>query len=306
MKKLILITLMLLGVWAYPQQDPMYTQYMFNPLAVNPAYAGSKDAVSFLGLFRGQWLGLDGAPITQTLTIHGPLLDKNMGLGLSIVNDKIGAVNQTLFFGDYSYRIRVGGEGNLQFGIKAGLSMFSAKLSGLRNKVESDPSVFDYSGKLLPNVGVGVFYYSEQAYFGVSVPKLLKNFVKEKISNEEIKIGTIRRHLFIMGGYVFYLNPTTKFKPSFMMRMVNGAPVSIDLAGMFYFQDKLGLGLAMRREATFSALINYYFSPSFYIGYAYDYTRTELRDFSNGTHEFMLGYDLQLVNTHKIYSPRFF
>jgi type IX secretion system PorP/SprF family membrane protein len=228
-----------------------------------------------------------------------------MGLGLSLLNDNIGATNQTQLFVDYSYRIHLGfyGKTKLQFGIKAGLSLFSSSLTPLENRDPNDPTVFDYKGKLLPNVGVGLFYYGEKGYLGLSVPKLLKNYVK---GVNEIEVGEVKRHLFFTGGYVFDIGQITKFKPSFMVRMVSGAPISVDLSAMFYFYDKLGLGLAMRREDSFSGLINYYFDNSLFIGYAYDFTRTELRDYSHGTHEIVIGYDFPVGQRMRIYSPRFF
>ncbi len=302
-KFILIIMMILLGKPGYSQQDPMYTQYMFNTLSVNPAYAGSKDAVSVLGLFRTQWVGLEGAPTTQTLTIHTPWYKKNMGFGLSILNDKIGATNQTQFFVDYSYRIFLGDYSKLQFGLKAGVSLFSSTLSPLTNRDPGDPTVFDYKGRFLPNVGVGIFYFGEKGYMGLSMPKLLKNYVKG-VNDKEV--GQVKRHLFFIGGYVFDVSNDVKFKPSFMVRMVSGAPVSVDLTGMFYFYEKLGLGLAMRREDSFSGLINYYFSPEFYLGYSYDFTRTELRHYNNGTHEIFIGYDFYLTNRNKIFSPRFF
>ncbi len=303
LKCFLKIVVILWGVHVSAQQDPMYTQYMFNTLSVNPAYAGSKDAISLMGLFRTQWVGLEGAPVTQTLSFHMPLFDYNMGLGLSLLNDKIGATNQTQMFGDYSYRIYLGDNSKLQLGLKAGISFFRSTLTPLKNRVPGDPSVFDYKGKILFNVGVGVFYFNDKGYLGVSMPKLLKNYVR---GQNEIEIGEVRRHLFLIGGYVFDISEGTKFKPSFMLRMVSGAPVSVDLSAMFYFYDKLGLGLAMRREDSFSGLINYYFDRSLFLGYAYDFTRTELRNFSSGTHEIVLGYDFQLLSRRRVYSPRFF
>jgi type IX secretion system PorP/SprF family membrane protein len=303
-KKIIFGILMMWGLLGFSQQDPMYTQYMFNTLSVNPAYAGSRDALSVLALYRTQWLGMNGAPVTQTLTVHSPFYKKNMGLGLSLLNDRIGSTNQTQVFVDYSYLVKLGDRSKLRFGLKGGFSIFQSDVASLNSKESADQTVFNYKGKILPNIGIGVFYYGNKGYLGLSVPKILTNYVT---GTNDVEIGVVRRHFFLVGGYVMDLNKNIKFKPSFMLRMVSGAPLSLDLSGIFYFYDKLGVGLAMRREDSFSGLIHYYFSPSFYLGYAYDFTRTELRQYSNGTHEFMLGYDFRLLNgREKIYSPRFF
>jgi len=300
---MLLLSVFLLGMGLHAQQDPMYTQYMFNSLSVNPAYAGSRDALSVLALYRNQWAGLEGAPKTATFTLHGPLYRKNMGLGLTLLNDGIGSTNQTMVFLDYSYMVHLSGATKLRFGLKGGFSIFQSRNGDLLNRESNDPTVFDYTGKLLPNIGVGIYYYGERGYLGLSMPKLLTNYVK---GSNEVEIGRVKRHLFLMGGYVFDLSDRVKFKPSFLVKAVYGAPVGVDLSGIFYLYDKLGLGVAWRREDAISGLIHYYFNPSFYVGYAYDYIRTPLKDFSNGSHEFMLGYDFLLMSRDKIRSPRFF
>ena len=302
-KQIILLAGILLGMQLHSQQDPMYTQYMFNMLSVNPAYTGSKDAISILGLHRTQWVGIEGAPTTQTLSIHGPVYGKNMGLGLSLVNDAIGKTHQTQVFIDYSYMIHLSGNSKLRFGLQGGFSVFQTNYNNSTIREGGDNSIFNYTGKLLPNIGVGLFYYGERGYLGLSMPKLLTNYVK---GNNDVEVGRVRRHLFFEGGYVFDLNDKIKFKPSFMLRAVYGAPLSLDLSGMFYLYDHLGLGLAMRREDSFSGLINYYFDNGLFLGYAYDFTRTPLRNYSRGTHEFALGYDFGLLSKKKIRSPRFF
>ncbi len=292
----------LLGMRVHAQQDPMYTQYMFNTLSVNPGYAGSYDAISVLGLYRTQWVGLPGAPVTQTFTVHSPVPNKNMGWGLSLVNDAVGPVHQTQFFVDYSYGLQITPLSKLRLGIKAGLGVYQGNLEDLRREVVADPYVFDFKGKMLPNIGVGLYYYGERGYLGLAVPKLITTALK--VNN--IELGQAKRHWFFIGGYLFDVSDNLMFKPSFLVKAVEGAPLSIDLTGMFYLYKKLGLGLAYRHGAMLSGLINYYITPAFRVGYAYDYTTTPLRNYSNGTHEFMLGYDFYFKDRDKIRSPRFF
>ena len=304
-KRILLFLLILAGFYSLDieaQQDPMYTQYMYNTLSVNPGYAGSRGALSMTGLVRAQWLGIDGAPQTQTLTVHSPMYNENMGLGLSVVNDQVGPVHQTMLFADYAYSIQTTPNAKLAFGLKAGVNIFQADLLALNPNQTNDPAVYNISNRLLPNVGVGVYYYSDKGYFGVSAPKLLEHNLK----SGEISASKERRHYFVIGGYVFELSPTLKFKPAFLVKAVSGAPLSVDLSGNFFFNDKFGIGAAYRFGDSFSALLQYYITPQFRIGYAYDYTLTELQNYNSGTHEIMLGYDFYFIDKQRIRSPRFF
>jgi len=304
-KRILLFLLILAGFYSLDieaQQDPMYTQYMYNTLSVNPGYAGSRGALSMTGLVRAQWLGIDGAPQTQTLTVHSPMYNENMGLGLSVINDQVGPVHQTMLFADYAYSIQTTPNAKLAFGLKAGVNIFQADLLALSPNQTNDPAVYNISNRLLPNVGVGVYYYSDKGYFGVSAPKLLEHNLK----SGEISASKERRHYFVIGGYVFELSPTLKFKPAFLVKAVSGAPLSVDLSGNFFFNDKFGIGAAYRFGDSFSALLQYYITPQFRIGYAYDYTLTELQNYNSGTHEIMLGYDFYFIDKQRIRSPRFF
>jgi len=304
---LAILTIVLFSSEAISQQDPMYTQYMYNTLSVNPAYAGSRDALSVTGLLREQWVGIDGAPSTQTLTVHSPIYSDNMGLGLSVINDVVGPIHQTMLFADYSYSIRTTSTAKLAFGLKAGVNIFQADLLGLHPEQGGDPAIYNISNKLLPNIGVGVYYYSDRGYFGVSAPKLLEQTIDEYDSSVITDFNNKeRRHYFLIGGYVFNLSDNVKFKPSFLVKAVVGAPVSIDLSGNFLFNDKLGVGLAHRLDDSLSGLLQYYFTPQFRIGYAYDFTLSELQDYNSGSHELMLGYDFMFIEDTRIRSPRFF
>ena len=301
----ITILLLLLSFDGVAQQDPMYTQYMYNTLSVNPAYAGSRDALSLTGLIREQWVGIDGAPSTQSLTMHSPIYNDNMGLGLSVVNDRVGPIHQTMLFADYSYSIQTTDNAKLAFGLKAGVNLLQADLTALHSNQTNDQAIYNVDNRLLPNVGIGVFYYSDKGYIGVSAPKLLQQRIASYDTGsltEDIE----RRHYFLIGGYVFDLSENVKFKPSFLVKAVQGAPLSVDLSGNFFFNDKFGIGLAHRFDDSFSGLLQYYVTPQFRIGYAYDFTMTELRHYNSGSHELMLGYDFNFVEDTRIRSPRFF
>ena len=301
---LVTVLLLLISLDGVSQQDPMYTQYMYNTLSVNPAYAGSREALSLTGLLREQWVGIDGAPSTQSLTIHSPIYNDNMGLGLSVVNDKVGPIHQTMLFADYSYSIQTTMNAKLAFGLKAGVNLLQADLTGLHSNQGGDQAIYNVDNRLLPNVGVGVYYYSDKGYIGVSAPKLLQQRISD--GNNDLNEDIQRRHYFLIGGYVFDLSENIKFKPAFLLKAVQGAPLSVDLSGNFFYNDKFGIGLAHRFDDSFSGLLQYYVTPQFRIGYAYDFTMTELRHYNSGSHELMLGYDFNFMNDNRIRSPRFF
>ena len=301
----LLFSVVLLNLESLAQQDPMYTQYMYNPLSVNPGYAGSREALSIVGILREQWVGIDGAPSTQSLNLHSPIFNDNMGLGLSVINDKIGPIHQTMLFADYSYSIQTTDNAKLSFGLKAGVNIFQADLLSLTPDQGGDPAMYNIDNKLLPNIGVGVFYYSDKGYVGLSAPKLLEQMLYE-YNTSVVTENKERRHYFVIGGYVFDLSEQVKFKPAFLLKAVVGAPISIDLSANFLFRDKLGVGVAHRLDDSFSGLLQYYVTPQFRIGYAYDFTLTELRNYNSGSHELMLGYDFRFARYNRIHSPRFF
>ena len=307
LKILTVILILLFGFESFGQQDPMYTQYMYNTLAVNPGYAGSRDALSITALLRQQWVGITGAPSTQSLVMHSPIYNDNMGLGLSVINDKIGPTQQTQVYADYSYTIQTSDNAKLAFGLKAGINIYQADLTQLHSITGGDQHIYNVDNKLLPNVGVGVFYYNDKGYLGLSAPKLFQpNISIYNSSTSTVTNAVLRRHYFLIGGYVFDLSEKIKFKPSFMLKAVEGAPLSADLSANFFFNNKFGLGLAHRFDDSFSGLLQYYVTPQFRIGYAYDFTTTELRHYNSGSHELMLGYDFNFVDDNRIRSPRFF
>jgi type IX secretion system PorP/SprF family membrane protein len=290
------------------QQDPMYTMYMWNTMAVNPGYAGSADLFTVAGLTRHQWVGLSGAPSTQTLTAHTPLPWESLGVGLSVVHDQVGPVNNTVAFVDIAYRIRVNDRARLAFGLKAGMDLMQLRLGSLQNVDASDPLFGqNITSKAQPNFGFGAYYWGKKGYIGVSAPKLLEHdrFESGASNNNAVSAVRQRRHYFLIGGYVFDFSRDVKFRPSVLVRAVEGAPVSADLSLMFLLREKLWLGGAYRNEDAVSAIIAYQITDQFKVGYAHDFTTSALRSYHSGTHELMLSYDLRF-NKEKTLSPRYF
>lgn len=304
---LIAIAMTLLCGTTRAQQDPMYTMYMWNTMSVNPGYAGSADLFTITGLARQQWVGLDGAPSTQTLTAHTPLPMESLGVGLSVVHDAVGPVNNTLIFADLAYRIRITDNARLAFGLKAGVDLFQAKLGGLENVNANDPLFGqDLSAKAKPNFGFGLYYWSGKGYIGLSAPKLIEHDrLSVDVANDQVSAIRQRRHYFLIAGYVFNLGRDVKFRPSFLLKAVEGAPISLDLSAMFLLREKLWLGAAYRNQDAFSAILAYQVTDQLKIGYAHDFTLTGLRSYHSGTHELMVSYDLRF-NKEKTLSPRYF
>ena len=285
------------------QQDPLYSQYMFNTLAFNPAYAGSGDVFTVMALSRHQWVGFEGAPATQTILAHSPLRSQNLALGLSVINDKLGPTRQTGVFADFAYRIRTGESSRLAFGLKGGFNSFRADLAGL-STVDPDQANVDIQGKMLPNFGFGLFWHTPLAYVGVSAPKLLENETVEA-TNGLLTTGSEERHYFVMGGYVMDLGRDLKFKPSFMARLVAGAPLSLDVNANFLLRERIWFGAMYRLGNSFGLLGQYQVNDQLRIGYAFDLTTTNLGAYNAGTHEIMLSYDLRFIKGRTI-SPRYF
>ncbi len=305
--KLIMSAVIMLSVhWMRAQQDPMYTQYMFNTLSINPAYAGSSDRLSAVALHRSQWVNFEGAPTTQTLTVHSPLRNENISIGGSIINDKYGPVKQTGIYLDASYRIFMGNN-RLAFGIKSGVNLFSANLVDL-NPIVPDDQVFssNISRKPLPNFGFGVMYYSKRYYVGLSAPKLLSNRMVPDNLPDTVQLNSVeKQHMFFIAGAVFDMGYYTKFKPTILLKAVNGAPLGAEVTAQFLFYDKLWAGAMYRWKDAAGILLQYEVNNKFKIGYAYDYTLSDIRRYSDGSHEIMLGFDL-IKGFPADVSPRYF
>jgi type IX secretion system PorP/SprF family membrane protein len=299
--KLILFGFLFITVLGYSQQDAQYTQYMYNTSNINPAYAGSRGVFSGLVMHRNQWIGLEGAPVTNTATIHTPLKeDSKFGIGLSVVNDKLGPSNENTLSLDLSYTIPTSENFKLSFGIKGSANFYSVDFNKLRAFNPAEKPVDD--SRFSPNVGAGLFWYSDKTYIGISVPYLLQH---KYYDNDIQYVASERMHFFAILGHVFDLSDTVKFKPAGLVKVVNGAPLQVDLSGNFLFFDKLTLGAAYRWSAAVSGMAGFQITNTLLVGYAYDKETTRLGNFNSGSHEIFLRFEL-LKNYKKIVSPRFF
>jgi type IX secretion system PorP/SprF family membrane protein len=311
MKKLYFasILLALLSYDMQAQQDPHYTQYMYNMNVMNPAYAGSKENLSLGLLYRQQWVNIEGAPKTATLSAHGPV-GKNVGLGLSVISDKIGPVQENNIYADFSYTLNLGGDHRLALGLKAGgtfhkVGLFSDIGNGYVQQ-EGDAAFSENTSNTYLNIGSGFFYYSKKYYVAFSIPNMLKSRHLDVTQNgQEFQFGSETPHYFLTGGYVFDLSANTKFKPSTMVKSAFNAPVSFDLSANFLFMDKFEIGGTYRLDDSYGAMVNYAITPSIRIGYAYDRIVSDLKVSTQASHEFMLLFDLQSSKKVSI-SPRFF
>lgn len=283
------------------QQDPQYTDYMFNTLTVNSAYAGSRGHLTATGLHRTQWVGLDGAPTTQSFSVESPV-GKNVGLGVVLVNDRLGPSDEFYLDANFSYTINLNNDSRLSFGIKGGGRMLN--IDWTRGSYQEQEDVFQQNieNKFLPTIGAGVYWHSNNSYIGLSVPNFLTDEHYDGVQNA---IAAERLHYFLIAGKVFDLSPRIKFKPAFLGKFVVGAPIIADLSANFMFDDTLRLGLAYRWDDSVSGLIGLQVGPKLMIGYAYDATTTRLRNFNSGTHEIMLRFELR-SREKQLKSPRFF
>lgn len=287
----------------YSQQDAQYTQYMYNMNILNPAYAGSQGTLSIGLLGRTQWVGLTGAPKTMTAAIHAPV-GRNVGLGFSAIADEIGPVKEQNVFVDFSYTLETSDEGRLAFGIKGGLTMQNIDYFKLSISQEEDPLFSNNLNETFPNFGAGAFYYTDDFYVGLSMPNMLETRYFEK-RNGIISNASENMHYFLTSGYVFDISNNLKLKPSLMLKAVKGAPLSVDLSANALVSNAFELGLSWRVDDSVSGMLNFLVSPALRIGYAYDYTYTNVGDFNSGSHEVFLLYDLDL-SRGDLKSPRFF
>lgn len=303
------LTLALSGFSLNAQQDPMYTHYMYNTLTINPAYAGSRDALSITALHRSQWVDFDGAPLTQTVTAHSPLRNEHIGLGLSITNDKIGPTNNTSFFADFAYIIKLNERSKLSFGISAGANIFQAQLNQLELDVQSDP-VFQnsVSNKIMPNFGFGAYYYREQFYAGISAPNLLQNsYAVVNQTGGSTLISEAQRHYFFIAGALFHLGENLDLKPTTFVKVTAGAPIQADFTASFIIKERLLLGAMYRTGDSFGALVGFDITEQFHIGYSYDWSYgLRTGQYNQGSHEVLLRYDFIFSSKRQIHSPRNF
>ena len=297
------LTLVLLGsTGATAQQDPHYTQYFDNMLFINPAYAGSRGMLNMTGIHREQWVGFDGRPRSSTFSIHSPLSYESIGLGLTAVNDNIGPMNQTMFYADASYTVKFKNHrGKLAFGVKGGINLINIGREGLNTDNPNDPKLLqNIRNNINPNFGFGIYYHTPGFFIGVSTPKLLERSYDE-LSTTNLE----RRHYFATIGGVIRLSDKGKLRPTSLLKITEGAPLSLDLTAAAIYNEKLWLGANYRLLAAFGAFVQVQITPQFKIGVASDFGTQRLRNYNNGSFEIMLSYDC-LFKKEGIRSPRYF
>ncbi|MDW5289384.1 type IX secretion system membrane protein PorP/SprF [Formosa sp. PL04] len=300
------------------QQLPQFTQYMYNTMSINPAYTGSRETLSVVGLHRSQWVGIEGAPTTQTLSVSSPLDNEKMGIGGSFIHDELGAENFNYLYASFSYTIKTGENSKLAFGINAGFTQYSLD-QDFRLENPNDPVIYGIEDRWDPNIGAGLYWHSTRWYVGLSTPRILNNNYATN-GYEALE----RISYYLTGGYVFNLGDYTKFKPAFLIKATNGAPLSYDLTANFLFYEKLWLGAGFRNNSgvngiqtngvsdyTFNgtnaigALIDFQVSKQIRIGYTYEFPiNSEIKNYQSGTHEIMLMFEL--FKERRIKSPRYF
>ncbi len=315
-----LLKIFLLGIFCLvsnfssAQQDAQYTQYMYNTITVNPAYAGSRGVMSIMGLHRSQWVGLDGAPRTQTLTLNTPLgTSERLGLGLSIVNDEIGPTDETYIDIDFSYTIPTSEFGKLSFGLKAGGHLLNVNFQEL-TQFNNNDALFENNidNKFSPNVGVGVYYHTNKFYVGLSAPNLLEtdHFDESTTDSNSTAISFLaeeRINYYLIAGHVFDINDDVKFKPAVLTKLVFGTPLQVDLSANFLLYNRLTLGAAYRWSAAVTGTVGFQVSDSMMIGFSYDRETTQLgqAQFNDGSYEVMLRFEL-FKKYNRMLTPRFF
>lgn len=294
----------------FGQQDAQYTQYMYNTFSVNPAYAGSREVLSISALHRSQWVGRDGAPNTQTLSVHGPSSDK-VGLGLSIVHDEIGNnTNQNTYIdAAFSYTLKTSNNNKLSFGLKAGGHLLNLDFNNLRNFSAGGTAITDSDlyKKFTPNFGAGLYYHNDQFYAGLSIPNFLQTEHFDSADGNDNLVSVDRITWYLISGYVFEMSSALKFKPAFLLKATPGAPLQADISANFLLNDKFSMGAAYRWDAALSALFGFQMTPEFMLGLAYDSDISELggTKFNNGSFEVFLRYEF--IKKDKIdLTPRFF
>lgn len=309
MKTIITTALILVfSIQTMGQQEPLVSQYMFNGLFINPGYAGSHKYFESTLLFRKQWVNFNGAPENIIAAIDGPIYKDKMGIGLVISNDNIGVTNQTDIVANYAYKLKLG-EGTMAFGIKAGISQYRANFGSDDFKVwdKTDDPIYatNINGVTIPRFGTGIYYHQERWYAGVSIPTLLAYDNDYQFSVNINNASELRRHLYINGGYVFDLNDSWKAKPSVLVKYTGAAPLQVDINTNFLYKEILWLGASFRSGDSFTGLIEYQANERFRIGYAHDFTITQIRNYSAGTHEIMIGFDFG-KDFAKVKTPRYF
>jgi type IX secretion system PorP/SprF family membrane protein len=309
----VLAALLLTGGAAKAQYDAMFTQYMFNEMFINPAYAGSKEAMSATLLHRQQWVNFPGRPVTTSFSLHGPLMQNKMGLGLSILSEKVGAFNRNLVYGSYAYRLKIDEKSNLAFGLMAGLENQVSRFSNIKvsdiSGAPADPQFAQNTPNLnAMNFGTGVYYTSTNYYVGLSIPRLLDNSARLNYIGNTVKVTKLDPALFtyyLTGGYVHKVNDDLRLKGTAMIKAVKNAPAQLDLGANALINEMIWAGLAYRSNSSMSLLLGMQVNKQFLVSYSFDYGLNKIQKYSQGSHEIVLNY-LFAFKGKKISSPRYF
>jgi type IX secretion system PorP/SprF family membrane protein len=291
------------------QQAPMYTHYMYNTLSVNPAYAGSRDALTITGLHRSQWVDFKGAPVTQTLTLHSPIRNEHIGLGLSVSNDKIGPTNNTAIFGNFAYMMKLTKKSKLALGLSAGANIFQGNMNSLALDNQADP-IFqsDIRNRVTPNFGFGAYYSQERFYAGVSIPNILQNnYSVINLPDGSTLTGKEQRHYFFIAGGMIKISDNLEFKPTTLVKMTPAAPIQADITASFVIMKKLLVGAMYRSGDAVGGLIGIDLTEQLHLGYSYDWSYgLNTSKYNKGSHELILRYDFIYSSKKQIHSPRYF
>mgnify|MGYP002621570720 CR=1 FL=1 len=301
--KVFAILICLLSLEVYSQNRPQYTQYMYNTMTVNPGYTGSLGTFYGVGVYRAQWTGIEGAPISQNVAIHSPLSNEALGLGLNLANETLGPASQVFADANFSYSIKVSQTTKLGLGLKAGAKLLNVDFSKGSYLDPNDPLLSqNIDNRVNPTIGAGAFLYSDKWYLGLSVP----DFISDKFFDDESNsVAKEEIQFYMIGGYVFDLSSDFKFKPAFLVQYSQNLPLTADVSANFLFKERFTLGVAYRYEDAVSGLAGFNINQSFFIGYSYDYTTSEFTNYTKGSHEIVLTYTLP-IKGRAVYSPRFF
>lgn len=307
LSKMFIAALLLTQVQlSHAQLEPQFTQYMFNEMFINPAYAGSREAISLTAAYRNQWVGIDGAPVTETFSAHAPLRNKKVGLGISVLNETIGVTHDLGVYANYAYRVPMI-NGSFALGLQAGVINHQEQLLDVKTQEDGDNSFIANTPQLtLPNVGFGTYFSKKHYYVGFSIPRLLQNQVditSSKMVTNQVHISYW--HYYLMGGYVYDLTDGVKLKPTFMLKAVSGAPLEADIGLHALFNNVFWFGASYRTKDSWAAITQIQVTKQLRVGYSYDYSTTGLQKYNSGTHEITLGFDFTF-NKNKIITPRYF
>jgi len=304
-KNLILILLLaiLTSGFVNAQQKPMYSQYVFNTLAYNPAYAGSRNIVSVSALYRNQWVGIQGAPKTGTMTADAPFSNGRIGLGVQLISDELGVTKTTGAALSGAYKITFNNDAKLSLGLQGNISNFRANFTSLNLSVGgggNDPVYQQDINTILYNFGSGIFFSTERLYIGVSVLDMLNNRLGSDTSNVR-QVG----HAYIATGYVFPLGGDFNLKTGALVKGVIGAPIQADVNLTLWIKNMLALGVEYRTSSDIAASMELKITQNIGLGYAYDQSTTSMKSFNTGSHEFMIKYIFSFDQNNSL-SPRYF